>query len=351
MPDFSSILTYIAPLVQSVQMFFSVINVNILDVIIVLVILFYIYEGYSLGFVRASFDFLSFVVAFFLALKSYAYVAKVLVTFFSMPTGFAHAVGFFVIAFAGEILISLLFSYLLRYMPTFHSPAKYFQYLGRMNHFFGIFPGFASAFIILAFLLTVIVSLPSSPFVKKLVTDSRIGSVLIANTSFFEHKLNDVFGGALDDTLNYLTVEPQSDESISLYFTVEDGAADVRAENEMLLMVNREREAVGLDPVVMDKRLIEVARSHSQDMFKRGYFSHYTPEGLSPFDRLSAGNVDYEYAGENLALAPSVDLAMQGLMNSPGHRANILNKNFKKLGVGAIDGGVYGIMFSQEFTD
>jgi uncharacterized protein YkwD len=268
-----------------------------------------------------------------------------------MPVGFAHAAGFFVIAFACEILINIFFRYLLRYMPTFHVHQRISRYLGSMDHFLGILTGVASAFIVLAFLLTVIVSLPSSPFVKRAVTGSQIGSQLIAHTSSFEQRLNDVFGGALDDTLNYLTVEPQSDETVNLHFAVSDGVVDASAEDEMLLMVNKEREKFGLEPVVVDAQLRKLARSHSVDMFSRGYFSHYTPEGLSPFDRMNAANIGYQYGGENLALAPSADLAMRGLMNSPGHRANILNPNFKKLGVGAIDGGIYGTMFSQEFTD
>ena len=355
--DFTLLFTQIVQLVQSlhilqsVQTVFSAMNVNILDVIIVIVILFYAYEGYALGFVLAFSDLMSFVLAFFLAFKSYIYVAKFLVAYFSMPLGFAYAAGFFVIAFVGEILINILFRYLLRFIPTFHAHRRIFRYLGSGNHFLGILPGMLSAFIVLAFLLTVIVSLPSSPFVKRLVTDSEIGSLLIAHTSSFESKLNNIFGGALGETLNYLTVEPQSDEIINLHFIVSDGTVDSRVEEEMLLIVNRERETAGLGSVVMDGKLSQLARSHSIDMFQRGYFSHYTPEGLSPFDRMNAAHIRYEYAGENLALAPSADLAMRGLMNSSGHRANILNPNFKKLGVGAIDGGIYGIMFSQEFTN
>ena len=86
-------------------------------------------------------------------------------------------------------------------------------------------------------------------------------------------------------------------------------------------------------------------------MFARGYFSHYTPEGLTPFDRMAQGDAYFTYAGENLALAPNVTIAMQGLMQSLGHRANILSANFGKIGVGVIDGGIYGQMFCQEFTD
>jgi len=94
-----------------------------------------------------------------------------------------------------------------------------------------------------------------------------------------------------------------------------------------------------------------VGRAHAADMLKRGYFSHYTPEGLSPFDRMEQAGITYLYAGENLAFSPNVTLAMQGLMNSPGHRENILSEHFGRVGIGVLDAGVYGEMFVQEFRD
>lgn len=116
-------------------------------------------------------------------------------------------------------------------------------------------------------------------------------------------------------------------------------------------MVNAQRVNQGLAPLTISTSLSDLALAHSDDMFKRGYFSHYTPEGLSPFDRMEKARISYQYAGENLALAPSTQLAMQGLMNSPGHRANILNPNFHQIGIGVIDGGIYGKMYTQEFTN
>ncbi len=68
-------------------------------------------------------------------------------------------------------------------------------------------------------------------------------------------------------------------------------------------------------------------------------------------DRLNEAAISYSVAGENLALAPTVQTAHNGLMNSEGHRKNILDPEFKKLGVGVIDNGVYGKMFVQVFTD
>jgi uncharacterized protein YkwD len=173
----------------------------------------------------------------------------------------------------------------------------------------------------------------------------------VANTSQFESALNEIFGGALNETLNFLTVEPKSNETIELHYTVANGSVDPKAEQQMFQLVNQQRIAQGLDPLVFDNALRDVARAHSNDMFKRGYFSHYTPEGLSPFDRMAKARITYQYAGENLALAPSTALAMQGLMNSPGHRANILSPNFHKIGIGVIDGGVYGEMYTQDFTN
>lgn len=333
-----------------IQSVISKLNINLLDVIIVIIVLYYAVEGYYLGFILALSDLLSFILSFFLALKSYVFIAGILMKYFSLHIGFAHAIGFFLVAFLSEIAISIFLRYLLRFLPSFQSPRKIFRFFRSIDHMLGIVPGVVSAFIVLAFLLTVIVSLPSSPLVKRLVTKSEIGSILIANTSFFERKLNEVFGGALNETLNYLTVEPQSNEVVGLRFKT-GGIVDAESENEMLKDINREREANGLTLLRMDVKLRKLARNHSVDMLKRGYFSHYTLEGLSPFDRMSAANIEYTYGGENLALAPSTQLAMQGLMNSPGHRANILNPNFERVGIGAIDGGIYGTMFSQEFTN
>jgi uncharacterized protein YkwD len=86
-------------------------------------------------------------------------------------------------------------------------------------------------------------------------------------------------------------------------------------------------------------------------MFQQGYFAHVDPDGTTPFDRMKRGGVTFRAAGENLALAPTVDVAHEGLMNSPGHRANILNPSFHRIGIGVADGGMHGKMFTQNFAD
>lgn len=107
------------------------------------------------------------------------------------------------------------------------------------------------------------------------------------------------------------------------------------AEAKVLNLVNQERSKAGCQAVRADTQLADLARDFSADMAARGFFSHTDPDGNSPWDRAEAQGID-TMGGENIARgqasAPSV---MKSWMDSPGHRANILNCDFKTLGVGA----------------
>src|SRR6185437_9954108 len=183
---------------------------NFLDLIIVLVVLFYIREGYTLGFTLAFFDLISFIIAFIAALKFYSIVAGFFTFFFGMPIGLANALGFFIIAFVSEIIMALLSRRIIGYMPGLPVGSRAEKIFSSFNHWLGILPGMVSAFIIISFLLSVIVTFPSSPCIKQAVNNSVIGADHVVNTSQFENALNKVFGGALNDTLNFFTVEPKS---------------------------------------------------------------------------------------------------------------------------------------------
>jgi len=113
---------------------------------------------------------------------------------------------------------------------------------------------------------------------------------------------------------------------------------DVQTRNDIFFLVNRERLREELSPLACDFRLSEIAQAHAMDMARRGYFSHISPEGKSPFDRLRDAGVTYRLAAENIAWryrdARSV---VKGWMNSAGHRRNILG-DFTKAGVGSYRG-------------
>lgn len=119
-------------------------------------------------------------------------------------------------------------------------------------------------------------------------------------------------------------------------------------------LVNDERVAMAAAPLQHDGTLREVARAHSEDMVARSFFAHVNPDNQDPFDRMAAAGVTFSAAGENIAwnmgYADPAGTAVTGWMNSSGHRANILNGNFVRTGMGvaiAPDGAVY---FTQVFT-
>ncbi|MEU2494488.1 sigma-70 family RNA polymerase sigma factor [Streptomyces sp. NPDC007883] len=108
---------------------------------------------------------------------------------------------------------------------------------------------------------------------------------------------------------------------------------------QVVALVNAERSKAGCGPVRSNDKLETAARRHSEDMAARGYFDHTSPDGSDPGDRITAAGYRWSTYGENIARGQqSPSSVMDSWMNSPGHRANILNCSFKELGVGIHDG-------------
>lgn len=120
-------------------------------------------------------------------------------------------------------------------------------------------------------------------------------------------------------------------------------------EQEMLRLVNEARKQNNVAPLQADIPLTKVARVKSQDMIDNNYFSHNSPTYGSPFDMMKSFGINYVKAGENIAGNQNVQKAHESLMNSPGHRKNILNPDYTHIGIGIKQGGQYGIMFTQMF--
>lgn len=121
-------------------------------------------------------------------------------------------------------------------------------------------------------------------------------------------------------------------------------------EQQMLNLINQARAQNNAAPLQADMQVTNVARIKAQDMIDNNYFSHNSPKYGSPFDMLKAFGVSYVEAGENIAGNQTVQNAENALMNSPGHRKNILNPAYTHIGIGIKSGGPYGNMFSQMFV-
>lgn len=121
-------------------------------------------------------------------------------------------------------------------------------------------------------------------------------------------------------------------------------------EQEVTRLVNVERANAGLPALKNNWELARVAAVKSQDMHDKNYFSHTSPTYGSPFTMLGNFGITYRSAGENIAKGQnSAAEVMKAWMNSEGHKANILSKNFTHIGVGYVkDGNYWTQMFIQK---
>ncbi len=125
-------------------------------------------------------------------------------------------------------------------------------------------------------------------------------------------------------------------------------SAEAAAGVEVLRLVNAERAKVGCTPVTASSELTSLATAFSDDMAKRGFFDHTDPDGDTPWDRAQAAGIS-SLGGENIARGQAdAEAVMQAWMDSPGHKANILNCDFKTLGVG-VHMGPGGPWWTQNF--
>lgn len=144
--------------------------------------------------------------------------------------------------------------------------------------------------------------------------------------------------------------QPQGTTAPKTPTTKANSGSQTSAEQQMLQLVNQARSQNNLPPLALDMQVTNVARVKAQDMIDNSYFSHNSPKYGSPFDMMKSFGVDYVKAGENIAGNQSVENAHNALMNSPGHRANILSPDYTHIGIGIKKGGPYGNMFSQMFV-
>lgn len=125
--------------------------------------------------------------------------------------------------------------------------------------------------------------------------------------------------------------------------------AERRLAFHVLSLVNEEREAEGLEPLVWDEAAAEAAYAHCVDMRLRGFVSHWNPDGEDACARLRRAEVDLLSCGENIAQGhKSPEGLVYAWMRSPGHRAAIMNPGFTRCGIGVHTGGG-GPWWTQDF--
>ncbi len=281
---------------------------------------------------------------FTVALATYQAVGKFFVDRIDMPLQYGYILSFIFLFLLVQALMGIVFNKLLVKLPE-----KWHKHV--LNKTAGIFPAILDGLIFISLIVILISILPISGKIKEDITHSYIGNSLINTTPVIEDYARRIFGTSIEESLTRFAIKPNPDETVSIPFKPKSLTVDEESEQAMLVLLNEERAKVGAKPLVIDQTIVEVARKHSLDMWLHGYFAHENLEGKDPFDRMNEGGVKYTTAGENLAFAPTVGIAHQGLMNSPGHKRNILDPAFRRVGIGVISGGIYGKMFTQNFAN
>lgn len=317
---------------------------NWIDWVLILIVLLSVIIGWQKGFILGVVDLISWVGSLLAGFFFYGYVANLIDRYVTSLGVWSAPVAFILTIILARILLSFVFSPILR-------NTRLSTHESSVNKTLGILPGAVNGFINATIISALFLIVPLWEGLSQAARESKIANRLAMNVEWVDDQLSPVFDEAVQRSINRLTVHPESKETVKLNFTVASPEVRNDLEAQMLQLVNNERVKQGLSPLTADPELTQVARAHSKDMFARGYFSHMNLEGKTPSDRIQAAKVHFITAGENLAYAHTLTIAHNGLMNSPGHRANILSKDYGRVGIGILDGGIYGLMVTQNFRN
>lgn len=321
-------------------------QINWIDWIIFFVVLYQVIDGWDKGIVSLLSNTLAFLGSLWIAIRYHAEVGGFLIQKFGLPQLWTNVLGYLVLAFPTEMVINTLLEWPLRKIPQ--------KIVGSIiNKWLGSVFAVVNALLFVSFLLLIILAIPSRGTVKRDIKNSKIGSQLVLLSERYGGKVKSSLDSITQEALKFVTIKPKSQERLDLDVDPQQDqlTVDAESESQMVQLVNAERSRLGLGALRVDGQLTDIARRHSRDMFERRYFSHISPEGHDVSYRAKQGGITYRLIGENLAYAPDVATAHTGLMNSEGHRKNILDREWSRIGIGVIDGDVYGKMFTQVFAD
>jgi uncharacterized protein YkwD len=316
---------------------------NLVDILLLLVVAASVWSGVQRGFLVGVLELIGWTVSLLLGYLGYAPLAALVGPYVPALSIWLQPLCFIVIVLIVRILTSWITNRaLVRFRDFDRQP---------VNRALGLLPGFINGAIYATLLAGLLLTVPISETLSSATQKSNIAGLLSDEAEWANRRLAPIFDDAIKRSMTHVGTEVKPNETVKLHFTVKAPKVREDLEAKMLSLVNEERAAAGLPALAPDPEMAAVARAHARDMFARGYFSHYTPEKQDPFDRMGAAHVSFLTAGENLALGQTLLICHRGLMNSPGHRANILHTGFGRVGIGVLDGGLYGLMIAQEFRN
>jgi uncharacterized protein YkwD len=320
-----------------------------IDAFVVAIFILLVVRGWFRGLVREAMDLVGLVLGIVLAFRFGGAVGKLIEGMSGISADAARLIGGLIVLVAVGVAAALL--------ARVVEPKVRWPGLNLIDRAGGATLGLAWGAFVLVVLLSLAVILPLPAAVSRQLDSSTITGFLTDPAGVPQRTFRGLAGERVVEALLNLhrlvgerRVVVEGDESIALTpadpgdLEHDDGAA-----TEVFDLLNRARLDAGADPLAWSPALAMVAQGHAAEMYVEGYFSHHSPVTGTVGDRLEAAGITYLVAGENLALAATVTEVHAGLMDSPGHRENILRAEFRRVGV-AVVAGPLGLMTVQVFT-
>ncbi|MFQ5948024.1 MAG: CvpA family protein [Acidimicrobiia bacterium] len=320
-----------------------------IDLIVLALFALLLWRGWSRGFIREVMDLAGLILATLLAFRLGAVAGRVVAGMAGISPEASRLVGgviVFVVVGLGTRLAARLIESRIR-LPG----------LNAMNRVGGAGLAVAWGVFLATLVLSLAVVLPVPPAVADQLDDSAVARSLTDPDGLPQQVFNQLSGDRIIEALLNLRhlagsrrVVLEEDQVVTFPpVEADDLEADGAAAQEILDLLNLARIDAGVDPLAWTPALAEVGYGHAVEMYVEGYFAHFSPETGYLKDRLRAAGLIYVFAGENLALAPTPEEVHQGLIESPGHRENMLSPEFRRVGIAVVSGPL-GLMTAQVFT-
>jgi len=242
------------------------------------------------------------------------------------------------------IFWGLLFSLILPALPKAKFRSIYFRIAGLLI-------GGLYGFVFAVFLSGVLPQFLLSPSAIDLVYNSRMITFIRDRNpakTFKEDYLR-----SISPRLSQAILVPEEDNTVIKLDIPRTTQSEISAKDEFLLfdLTNSARTSAGQAALVKDESLSILARSYASEILASGNFAHTDKLGNTPDARAKSMSIEFDYFGENLAFAPTVLVAQEGLMNSKGHRANIESPVFRRIGIAVLDVRYFGKIIVVEFAN
>jgi len=303
---------------------------NLVDAAVLAFIGFAVWSGYKAGLVSTVYSLATWVVAATVAIALQGPASSLVASVARLPGSLASGLAFVAVIVIVETALSVVGHFAVR--PIVGAVRR--SRLSLVDRALGTVPAAARSLVIVVVGVLAIETLPIASELRVAIETSRTGRIVSDQVAGYQPQmaaLASQFGGS---GLLVTRIGEDQTQKLDLPDNL-DLTDDPLAERQLFGLVNEERAKRG--------------RAHSSEMFRLKYFSHESPVAGSPFDRLRAAGITYSRAGENLAYAQSVAIAHRALMDSTGHRENILRPEFTRIGIGIISAGAYGRMVTQLF--